>query len=126
MSVLLQSRRGGKGFAALRTGVRSSTNVVRPDMPLEVAWIGEDLRAILAVILSGFAVLHGSVFEQIGPKRVGLGTQIAAIFVPSIVVFRNQMFVAPKRNLLFTSVCFGVSECSNQLSGTSIIHHTKL
>lgn len=44
MRVLLKTGRGGECFAALGTRVTPGTDVMGPNVSLEVRWIREDLR----------------------------------------------------------------------------------
>jgi len=48
--VLLESAGGGERLAALVTRVRPGADVVRADVPLEVARVAEDFRAVFARI----------------------------------------------------------------------------
>lgn len=71
MGVLLQPGAGGERLPAFRTRVAPGPDVVRPDVTLEVARIGEDLVAVLARESAILAVNH-FVPEKVWPPGEAL------------------------------------------------------
>ena len=54
--VLFEARTGGESLAAIGTGVRSSADMLRPDVPLEVRRVCEDLLAVFASVTAAVVV----------------------------------------------------------------------
>lgn len=71
-------------------------------MPFKAHRIGDDetyLGAIFAVVFLVFPVQDGLVLDQTGSIRITLGTQIAGVLVPSVIVFDYQVFVQSERRI---------------------------
>lgn len=76
--VLLQARGGGERFAALGTGMRTGADMLRADVALEVAGIGEDLLAVLARVTTA-VVVGDLVADEIRLPVEDFGTLVALV-----------------------------------------------
>lgn len=89
VSVLFKTRWRGKRFAALGTSVRTRAHVVGPDMSLEIARIGEDFRAIFAVVFAVFSVGNAAMLDQAESVRVAFWAIVTNISVLAVAVLRH-------------------------------------
>ena len=92
VGVLFESAGGGKGFAALGTGVAARAHVAGADVSLQVARVGKHFLTVLAGEPPELAVDH-LVAEQVGPPGEALGAVLADVFVGVVPVVLNHVFV---------------------------------
>jgi hypothetical protein len=93
MRVLLKPRRRGERLSAFWTRMGSRAHVMGPYVPLEITGVGEDLWAVLAMVLPVLAVDHRPVLYEARAMRVGLGAKVAPVLIPAVVVLDDEMVV---------------------------------
>ena len=64
MRVLLESAGRGERLAAFGTSVSAGTDVIGADVALQIGWVAEDFRTVLARIAPPETVLHDRVPRQ--------------------------------------------------------------
>lgn len=92
VGVLFQSRTGCKSFPAFWTGMRSGSNMVGPDVPLQIAWIREHLVTVLAWEPPVLSMDH-FMPQQIRPPGKALRTVFTVVLVRFVSMGFDHMIV---------------------------------
>ena len=90
--VLLQPTARGKSLSTLGTRVASGPHVACANVPLQVAWVRENLVAVLAGKSSKLSVNH-FVPKKVGPPRKALIAMFTHIFLRLVSVAVHHVLV---------------------------------
>ncbi len=92
VGVLFEAARGRECFPALRTSMASGANMIGPYVPLQIAWIGENLVAILAGEPPELSVNH-LMPEQVRPPCERLRTVVTGVLASGMAVSVHHVLV---------------------------------
>jgi hypothetical protein len=95
VGVLLEPAGRGKGLATLGAGVAAGAHVGGADVALQIAWVCEDLVAVLAGEAAELAVDH-LVPKEVGAPSEALVAVFAHVLVRLIAVALHHVLVQPE------------------------------
>lgn len=92
MGVLFQARTGCKSLATFRASMASGSDMVGPDVSLEIAWISENFLTILTWKPPEFSMYH-FVSEQVWSPSKAFVAMLTLILARFVTVILNHVIV---------------------------------